>query len=152
MTLEDQVRDEKLRYDINREAAKISALSSGKTAKYEYFTGEEILPSNQQQVIEQAKFTYSPLGKAFEKKIKTIEDQGEKQIKAIQNIDFNKSIKKAKFDSDDDLSILRQKEIYNELTEQKKTEIENLDKSVDRDKDKLIYRYKSNTSDVNFNE
>ena len=152
MTLEDQVRDEKLRYDINREAAKISALSSGKTAKYEYFTGEEILPSNQQQVIEQAKFTYSPLGKAFEKKIKTIEDQGEKQIQAIQNIDFNKSIKKAKFDSDDDLSILRQKEIYNELTEQKKTEIENLDKSVDRDKDKLIYRYKSNTSDVNFNE
>ena len=56
----------------------MSALSSGKTDKYEYLTGEEILPSNQQQLIEQAKFTYSPLGKAFEKLTKTIEDQGEK--------------------------------------------------------------------------
>ena len=68
MTIEDQIKDEKLQYDINREAAKISALSSGKLDKYEYLTGEEILPSNQQQIIEQAKFTYSPLGKALEKK------------------------------------------------------------------------------------
>ena len=113
MTLEDQIRDEKLQYDINREVAKISALSSGKIDKYEYLTGEEILPYNQQRIIEQAKFTYSPLGKAFEKQTKTIEDQGEKQIKAIQNKDFNKSIEKAKFDSDDDLAILSQKEIYN---------------------------------------
>ena len=66
MTINDQIRDEKLQYDINREAAKISALSSGKIHKYEYLTGEDILPSNQQQIIEQAKFTYSPLGKAFE--------------------------------------------------------------------------------------
>ena len=85
MTIDDQIRDEKLQYDINREAAKISALSSGKIHKYEYLTGEDILPSNQQQIIEQAKFTYSPLGKAFEKQAKTIEDQREKQIKAIQN-------------------------------------------------------------------
>ena len=48
MTLENQIRDEKLQYDINREAAKISASSSGKVDKYEYFTGEDILPSNQQ--------------------------------------------------------------------------------------------------------
>ena len=67
MTLEDQIRDEKLQYNINREAAKISALSSGKIDKYEYLTGEDILPSNQQQIIEQAKLAYSPLGKAFEK-------------------------------------------------------------------------------------
>ena len=86
MTIDDQIRDEKLQYDINREAAKISALSSGKIDKFEYVTGEEILPSsNQIQILEQAKFTYSPLGKTFEKQIKTIEDQGEKQIKAIQN-------------------------------------------------------------------
>ena len=65
----------KLQYDINRETAKISALSSGKTDKYEYLTGEGILPSHQKQIIEQAKFTHSPLGKAFEKQIKTIEDQ-----------------------------------------------------------------------------
>ena len=127
MAIEDQIRDKKLQYDINREAAKMSALSSDKydkfkIDKYEYLTGEEILPSNQQQTIEQAKITYSPLGEAFEEQTKTIEDQGEKQIKAIQNKDFNKSIEKTKFDSrlNDDLAILRQKEIYNELTEEKK--------------------------------
>ena len=76
MTIDDQIRNEKLQYDINREAAKILALSSGKINKYEYLTDEEILASNQKQIIEQAKFTYSPLGKAFEKQIKTIEDQG----------------------------------------------------------------------------
>ena len=82
MTIEDQIRDEKLQYDIKREAAKISALSSG---KYEYLTGEETLPSNQQQVTEQAKFTYSPLGKAFKKQTKATKDQGEKQIKTIKD-------------------------------------------------------------------
>ena len=61
MTIEDPIRDEKLQYDINREAAKISALSSGKIDKYEHLTVEETLPSNQQQIIEQAKFTYYPL-------------------------------------------------------------------------------------------
>ena len=85
MTIDDQIRDEKLQYDINKEAAKISALSSNKFNKYEYLTGEETLPSNQKQMIQQAKFTYSTLGKAFEKRIKTIENQGEKQIKATQN-------------------------------------------------------------------
>ena len=85
MTIEDQIKDEKLQYDINREAAKISALSSGKLDKYEYLSGEEILPSNQQQIIQRAKFTYSPLGKALEKQRKTIEYQGEKQVKAIQD-------------------------------------------------------------------
>ena len=82
MTINDQIRDEKLQYNINREAAKISALSSGKIHKYEYLTGEDILPSNQQQIIEQARFTYFPLGKAFEKITKIIEDKGQKQIDA----------------------------------------------------------------------
>ena len=68
MTIDDQIRDEKLQYDINKEAAKISALSSGKIHKYEYLTGEDILPSNQQQIIEQAKFTYSTLGKLLKNK------------------------------------------------------------------------------------
>ena len=84
MTIDDQIRDEKLHYDINREAVKISALSSGEIDKYESLAGEEILPSNQQQIIEQAKFTYSPLGKAFEKQIKIIEDQGQKQVEALK--------------------------------------------------------------------
>ena len=78
MTIEDQIRDEKLQYDINREAAKISALSSGKIDKYEYFTGEEILPSNKQHIIEQAKFIFCPLGKEFKKQTKTIEDHRKK--------------------------------------------------------------------------
>ena len=86
MTIEDQIKDEKLQYDINREAAKISALSSDKIDKYEYLTGEKILSSNQQQIIEQAKFTYSPLGKVFEKQTKTIEDQGKKQVAALADL------------------------------------------------------------------
>ena len=87
MTIEDQIRDEKLQYDINREAAKISALSSGKIDKYEYVTSEEILPSNQQQILEQAKFTYFPLGKAFGKQIKTIENQEKKQVDALKSLE-----------------------------------------------------------------
>ena len=62
MTTEYQITDGKIQYDINREAAKISALSSGKIDKYEYITDVEILPYNQQQVVEQAKFTF---GKSF---------------------------------------------------------------------------------------
>ena len=95
MTIEDQIRDEKLQHDINREAAKISALSSGKIDKHEYLTGEEILPSNQQQIIEQANFTYCTLGKALEKQAKTIKDQGKKQIKTIEE-ESNKQIKNIK--------------------------------------------------------
>ena len=67
MTINDQIKDEKLQYNINREAAKISALSSGKLHKYEYLTGEDILTSTQQQIKEQTKLTYSPLDKAFDK-------------------------------------------------------------------------------------
>ena len=72
MTIEYRIKDEKLQYDINREAAKISALSSGRLDKYEYLTGDEILPSNQQQIIQQAIFNYSPLGKAIEIQIKLL--------------------------------------------------------------------------------
>ena len=72
MSIDDKIKDKKLQYEINKEAAKISPLSSGKIDKYEYLTGEEILPSNERQIIEQEKFTYSPLGKAFEKQIKQL--------------------------------------------------------------------------------
>ena len=83
MTIKDPIRDEKLQYDINRKAAERSALSSGKIDKNEY---QEILPTNQQQIIEQPKFTYSPLGKAFEKQVKTIEDQGERQVEVLKDL------------------------------------------------------------------
>ena len=70
MTIDNKIRDEKVQYNINREATKISALSSDKIDKYEFLTSEEILPSDQSRIIEQAKFTYSPIGKAFEKETK----------------------------------------------------------------------------------
>ena len=65
MEIDDKIRGEEVQYDINGEAAKISALSSGKIKKYEFLTGEKILSSDQSRIIEEAKFTYSPLGKAF---------------------------------------------------------------------------------------
>ena len=89
MTIDDQIKDEKLQHDINKEAAKISALSSRKINKYEYLTVEEILPSNQKQIIEQAEFTYSSLGKAFEKQTKTIEDKGEKHVDALKYLEYS---------------------------------------------------------------
>ena len=59
MVIDDKIRDEKLQYNINREAAKISALSSGKVDKYEHLTVEEKLPCNQRQIIKKAKFIFS---------------------------------------------------------------------------------------------
>ena len=81
MTVNDQISDEKLQYDINRKTAEISALSSGKIDKYKYLAGKEILPSNQQQIIEQAKFTYSPLGKAFKNKQKQLKTKEKSKLK-----------------------------------------------------------------------
>ena len=142
MTSNDQIRD-KLQYDTNREAAKISSKSSGEFHKYEYLTGEDILPSNQEQMIEQTKFTYSPLGKAFEKQIKTIKDQGEKQIKAIQDQRQTKTIKKQDYDVEDTPYISKQKEIFNKLVDEKLEQITDLSKKVNSND--LIYRYKVNT-------
>ena len=78
MTTDDEIRNEKLQNNIHREAAKLSALSSGKIDKYEYLIGEKIIPSDQSTIIEQAKFPYSLLEKTSEKQAKTIEGQGKK--------------------------------------------------------------------------
>ena len=122
-----------------REAAKISALSSKKFNKYEYLTGEEILPSNQKQMIEQAKFTYSPLGKAFEKQIKTIEDQGEKQIEALKILKDNKE---KQINNADDykkkLLISKEREIFKNIYNEKLDKIEVLTKKNDKDDLKFI--------------
>ena len=128
MTIEDQIKDEKLQYDINTEAAKISVLSSGKLDKYEYLTGEEILPSNQQQIIQQAKFNYSPLGKALEKQVKTIKDQGEKQVDALKT-----SYKKLPSIKD----FVPIEKFNPEIIAEIKI-IEEIEKNVDRDK--MIYK------------
>ena len=81
---EDKIKDEKLQYDINREAVKISALSSGNIAKYEFLTGEEILRSDESRIIEEAKFTYFSLQKDSEKEMKTLQEQGRKQVEALK--------------------------------------------------------------------
>ena len=106
---------------------KISALSSGKIDKYEYLTGEEILPSNKQQIIEQAKLTYSPLGKAFEKQTKTIEDQGEKQIKALQD---NKK-QPLNGDYNDKLLLSKEREIFKDIYNKRLDKIEELNNKID---------------------
>ena len=108
MTINDQIRDEKLKYDINRETAKISAWSSGKIHKYEYLTGEDILPSNQQQIIEQAL-------KSFWKK-KAIQDQG--QVKTIKKYDY---------DVEDTPFMSKRKEVFNELVDETIEKVTNLD-------------------------
>ena len=133
-----KLKMKKLQYNINREAAKISAVSSDKIKKYEYLTGEKILPSNQKQVIEQAKFTYSPLGKVFKKQIKTIEDQVEKQIKIIQNQGKIESIKKYAYNDKNKLAY----ETFEEITK--------LDKKVNPDD--LIYRHEGSTAYERFNK
>ena len=135
MTIEDQITDVKLQYDINSEAAKISALSSGKIDKYEYLTGKEILPSNQQQIIQQAKFNYSHLVKAFEKQRKTIEDQGEKQVDALKT-----SYKKLPSIKDFVPIEKCNLEIINEIKR-----IEEIEKNFDRDK--VVYKSTSRTYD-----
>ena len=132
MRTDDKIRDEKLQCNINSEAAKMSALSSRKIDKYEFLTGEEILPSDQSRIIEQAKFTYSPLGKAFEKQTKTIEEQGEKQIKVLEDhgkqlIESNERIKKDfNIDRDSLLFHEQQQKIFNRLAEEKSYEFNNL--------------------------
>ena len=147
MTINDQIRDENLQYDINREAAKISALSSGKIHKYEYLTGEDILPSNQQQIIEQAKFTYSPLGKAFEKQIKTIEDQRKKQVDALENL---KPKEQTKLIEDKSNNQSKATIIFNDLISKRKKIMSELYDSVDYNN--LKFEYVGPTKDVSFYE
>ena len=147
MTINDQIRDEKLQYDINREAAKISALSSGKIHKYEYLTGENILPSNQQQIIEQAKFTYSPLGKAFEKQIKTIEDQGKKQVDALENLKPKEETKPIEDKSNNKSKVAI---IFDNLINKRKDLMKKLYVSVDYNNLKL--ECVGSTKDVSFYE
>ena len=85
MTIDDKIRDEKRQHDINREVGKLSPLSSDKIEKYKYLTGEKILPFDQSRMIEQAKFTYSPLVKALAKQIK-------KQTDSLQFLNLSNKI------------------------------------------------------------
>ena len=146
MTINDQIKDEKLQYNINREAAKISALSSGKLHKYEYLTGEDILPSNQ-QIIEQTKFTYSPLGKDFDKKIKTIKDQGKKQVDVLEKLKPKEEIKPIEGTPN---NWSRAGIIFNEPINKRKELMTKLHDSVDYNN--LKFEYMTKAKDVSFYE
>ena len=109
---------------IKREAAKYHLYHQVKFIKMNYLTGDDILPSNQQQIIEQAKFTYSLLGKAFEKQIKTVEDQGKTQFEALKT----KSINDKSDDNNNNTPI--SKEIYNKILEERMDEILKMSREI----------------------
>ena len=140
MTINDKIKDEQLQYDTNTEAAKISVLSSGKLHKYEYLTGEDILPSNQQQIIEQTKFTYSPLGKAFDKPIKTIEDQGKKQVDAL-NV-----LKPKEIESISNNKPVINKEIYDKILGERMDETLEMSRKINYNN--LVYNFKGPTTPI----
>ena len=137
MTTDNQIRGEKLQYDVNRETAKTSAWSSGKMTSMTV-TSKEILPSNQRQTIEQAKFAYSPLVKAFEKQTKTIEDQGKKQTDALKDLKLKQQTKATEDKSDNKLSM--QKENYDRLLSERVDKIRKIRGEINYNK--LIYRFK----------
>ena len=125
MTIDDKIQDEKIQYNINREEANVSALLSDKIDKHEYITGEKILPSDQSRIIEQDKFTYSPLGKAFEKQIKAIEKQGKKQVEALEFLKLN-------------TQKLKIKDVIPEEAKNELNKIKEIEETVDREN--LVYR------------
>ena len=139
MTINEQIRDERLWSGINREAAKISTLSSGKIHK--------LLPSNQQQIMEQTNFTYSPLGKAFEKQVKTIEDQGKKQVDVIKDL---KEKEQTKLIEDKSSNQSNATIIFNDLINKRKKIMSELHDSVDYNN--LKFEYVGPTKDVSFYE
>ena len=145
MTIDEKIREEKVPYDIDREPAKVWALSSIKIDKYEFLTGEEILPPDQRRLIEQAKFTYSWLGKSFEKQTKTIEEQG--KTKTIEDhekqlVESNKLLKKD-FNIDRNYHVyhLTNKKIFNRLVEEKSYEFNNLKEKINPNN--LVYEFKT---------
>ena len=116
--LGDKIKANKAQHDLDRKETKISALSSGELEKYEYLTGEDL--GYKPDVIQKAKFEYSPLGKVFnkgmdesdkkrtfekiegknEQQLEAIKDQGERQSEAISSYDAINKSQKIEFDSD----------------------------------------------------
>ena len=109
-------------------------MSSKKFNKCEYLTGEEILLFNQQEIIEQAKFNYSPLGKAFEKQTKTIDDQGEKQVEALEDLKLKKHTKPKEqaeaIEDKYDNNLLMQEKTFNRLVDEGMNEIQEISKKI----------------------
>ena len=112
-----------------------------KIDKYEYLTGEEILPSDQSRIVEQAKFTFSPLCKAFQKQIKTIEDQREKQMKTLE--EHGKQLVKYSGEKES-LTYSKQREIFEGLSNKRMEKIQGLSEQIDLDN--LTYHYKGESA------
>ena len=133
---------------ITLEMKKYNMILIEKQPKYQPYhqvklvTGEDILPSNQQQIIEQAKFTYSSLGKAFEKQIKTIQDQGQKQTDAL------KVLEPKAIESESNNKPIITQEFYDKILEERMDEILKMRDKIDFDR--LIYNFKGPTSSINF--
>ena len=108
------------------------------------------MPSNQQQIIEQAKFTFSPLEKAFEKQIKTIEDQGEKQVEALKNLKPKKYRKAIEGKSNNKNNQSIAANIFNDLIKKRKSIVNELHESFDNNKP--YFEYVGPTKDVSFYE
>ena len=100
-----------------------------KFIKYEYLTGEDMLPSKQYQIIEQARCTYSPLGKAFEKQTKAIEGQGQKQVDALNTLKSNNQL------TNED--VIPKSALNNDEAKKERDKIKDIEKNVDREK--LVY-------------
>ena len=144
--IDDKIRDETIQYNINREAAKISALSSCKID--EYLTDEEMLLSDQSRMIEQAKFTSFRLGKVTEKEIKTIENQEEKQIKALEVHAKQLTKYRSKIDYP---TRLRQKKVFDKITDKRRDEIKNLGRQINYNNSTYYFKIKGNIPNILFN-
>ena len=144
MTINDQIKDEKLQYDINREAAKISALSSGKLHKYEYLTGEDVLPSNQQQIIEQTYLLILLQEELLKNKQKQSRIKVKKQVDALEKL----KPEKTKLIKDTSNNQSRTTIIFNELINKRKELMSELYVSVEYNN--LKFEYVAPTGDVSF--
>ena len=152
MAIDDKIRDETLQYNFNREAAKISSLSSGKIDKNEFLTGEEILPSDQGRIIAQAKFAYSSLGKAFENQTKTIEDLGIKQVEALKALKSEENKEDIKSTEGIFPKDIRTNEIKNEIYEIKKWEQKIKQKDLKCETKKYTYYFQQYETIRSFSE
>ena len=144
--MQKEYKKQSWQWMIKLEIKNYNAISSGKIDKYEYLTGEEILPSDQRRVIEQVQFTYSPLGKTLEKQIKIIEDQGEKQKKALEKhgkqlVESNELVKRILISTKIAYHLKNKKRYLMNLLNKRSSEFWDLEKRINPDN--LIYKYKT---------
>ena len=149
--LDNKIRSNQAQYDLDRQNGKISALSSGKLDKYEYFTGEDL--GYKPDVVQKAKFEYSPLGQVFNKGLEKDEKQVElsKRLKNIEDkIDKTDQIKENKINQ------LGIKTIDYTIKEELSQEAKNILKKLNNQEKfinyKKLYFKRGNNLDYDFSE